>query len=78
MPVAFWSIDPYRLVEWIEANRLLGVTEINVYHVNMTQETLRILRHFEVNDTIMRLHELPSVPKYERSREETKLEVLFL
>ena len=73
VPVAFWSIDPYRLVEWIEANRLLGVTEINVYHVNMTEETLRILRHFEVNDTIMRLHDLPSVPKYERTRGGNKI-----
>ena len=73
VPVSFWSVDPHRLVEWIEANRILGVTEINVYHVNMSQETLGILRHFEVNDTIMRLHELPSVPKYERTRGGNKI-----
>ena len=73
VPVAFWSVDPYRLVEWVEAHRLLGVTEINVYHVNMTAETLRVLRHFEENDTILRLHELPTVPQYESTRSGNKI-----
>ncbi len=73
VPVAFWRIPPYRLVEWIEANRMFGVSEINVYHVNMSAETLGILRYFETNDTIVRLHSIPSVPKYERTRGGNKI-----
>ncbi len=73
VPVAFWKIDPHRLVEWIEANRYFGVGEINIYHVEMSEETLQILQHFERNDTIVKLHHLPSVPKYERTRGGNKI-----
>ena len=56
----------------MEANRLFGVTEINVYHVNMNETTLRILRYFS-KEGLLRLHHLPSVPKYEPNRNGNKI-----
>ena len=35
MVVAFGSIPVAMFVEWMELNRLLGITEFNVYDVNM-------------------------------------------
>ena len=58
VPITFWYVDPYRIVEWIEMNRLFGVTEINVYACNVSEITMAILRYFQ-QDGILKLHNVP-------------------
>lgn len=72
VPVAFWYVDPYRIIEWIEAMRALGVGEFNVYHVKMNESSLNALRYYEEKG-IVRLVHIPAVPHYEKSRGGTKI-----
>ena len=70
--IAFETVDPYRIVEWVEANRLLGVTEINVYHVNMNPISLRVFKHYQ-EEGILKLYYVPSAPYYVPSRDSNKI-----
>ena len=72
VPIAFENIDPYRIVEWVEANRLLGVSEINVYHVNMHPISLKVLEYYE-KEGILKLFHIPSAPYYVHSRDGNKI-----
>ncbi len=72
VPVAFNTVNPYRLTEWLEVNKILGVTEINIYHVAMSNETLRILEYYEKTG-LVKLHHIPSVPHYEKGRSGNKI-----
>ena len=70
--IAFETVDPYRIVEWVEANRLLGVTEINVYHVNMNPISLKVLEHYQ-EEGILKLFHVPSAPYYVHNRDGNKI-----
>ena len=70
--IAFGTVDPYRIVEWVEANRLLGVTEINVYHVNMNPISLKVLEHYQ-EEGILKLFYVPSAPYLVNSRDGNKI-----
>ena len=58
VPVAYNSIDPARIIEWVELNRILGVTEINIYNSNLMSDTLAVLKYFE-NEGIVKIHNAP-------------------
>ena len=72
VPVTFEAVDPYRLTEWVEAVKILGITEINVYHVALSNTTLGILQYY-VQKGIVRLQSIPSVPHYEKNRNGNKI-----
>ncbi len=42
----FFHLDPYRVVEWIEMQRILGVTGIILYNTSINAETSRVLSHY--------------------------------
>ena len=46
VPVAFNHLDRYRLIEWLEMQRLLGVSQIGVYDFNLDKTSLDLLRHY--------------------------------
>ena len=52
-------IDPFQIIEWVEANRLMGVTMFNVYPCNMSMINLKIFRQLE-SDGIMHVSMTPS------------------
>ena len=58
VPITFWYVDPYRIVEWIEMSRFFGVSEINVYACNVSDITLMILTYFQ-QEGILKLHDVP-------------------
>jgi len=56
---SFGDIPPEKIVEWIEANRIFGVTLFNIYNGNITNDaTLRTLQWYD-NRGIVRLKRLP-------------------
>jgi len=46
MSIVYWQQDPFRLVEWLEAQRLWGVGEVNVYATVVDNVTDSILRRY--------------------------------
>lgn len=44
--ITYGSVDPMWLVEWIEFNRLLGITEINFHVSNVSDGVTRVLAHY--------------------------------
>lgn len=60
------QIDPYKLVEWFEVNKVLGVTEFNVYCNHVDETSLKAL-YFYQNEGILNLHFVPT-PHYEDTR----------
>lgn len=56
---SYGNIDPHQIIEWVEANKLMGVTLFNVYPCNMSQSNLNIFRQYE-SEGIMRITMTPS------------------
>jgi len=46
MSILYWKQDPFRLVEWLEAHRLWGVGEVNIYTTMIDNVTDGILRRY--------------------------------
>ena len=44
--ILYWKHDPFRLVEWLEANRMWGVGEINIYATAIDSVTDSILKRY--------------------------------
>ena len=44
--VAYGTVIPTRLIEWVEWMQLLGVTEINVYNSSLHIASLEVLKHY--------------------------------
>ena len=56
----FDDVDAVRLVEWIEINRMFGVSEINIYNVTMTvTEKYGAVLDYYVEQKVVRLHHIP-------------------
>ena len=56
--VAYNRIDPKRIIEWVELNKILGITEINIYNSNLVSDTLAILEHYQ-KEGIIKIHNAP-------------------
>ena len=50
--------NPHRIVEWVETNRMFGVSEIHVYYNSLQHEVKRVLEHYQ-NEGFMHLHYHP-------------------
>ena len=46
MSIRYWKQDPFRLVEWLEAHRMWGVGEVNIYTTDIDNVTDSILRRY--------------------------------
>lgn len=46
MVVAYGTLNPTQLIEWIELNKLLGVGEINVCDSNINDEAREVFQHY--------------------------------
>lgn len=56
---AYGHISPKQIIEWVEANRLMGVTMFSVYPCNMSKNNLEIFRQLE-SEGLMRVSMTPS------------------
>lgn len=45
--VTYGSVDSLKLIEWIEFNSMLGITEINFYVNRLAEGTEKVLRYYE-------------------------------
>ena len=64
--IAFGSIDSQTFVEWIEFNRLLGVTEFNVYNASLSDDVTAVFGYYEELG-VLRVHQMPPpVPDYSK------------
>ena len=48
--VSYWMIEPYKIVEWMELQRLLGVDRIVVYNNSLAHQSLKVLEHYAKTD----------------------------
>ena len=44
--VTYFDLDPYRVLEWVEMQRVLGVTGIVLYNTSLNLQTSRVLHHY--------------------------------
>ena len=44
--VAYWQHDPYRIVEWMELQRLWGVERVTVYNNSLAAPSAAVFRHY--------------------------------
>ncbi len=44
--VTYFNLDSYRLLEWVEMQRILGVTGIVLYNTSLNLQTSRVLNHY--------------------------------
>ena len=68
VPVAYGYIDPYRIVEWVELQKILGVTEINIYPGDLDKRSISVLQHYE-QEGIVRLFYAPTVPYHDNTED---------
>ena len=47
VPVAYGQLDPYKIVEWFEFHRILGVTQFTIYNTGITGTGLRAFNHYD-------------------------------
>ena len=71
VPITFGKIDPYRIIEWVEMHRFLGVTEINVFHSNVSDNTMAALKYYE-REGIIKLFSIPSVLQENHNRDKIR------
>ena len=65
IPVAYNRIDPARVIEWIELNKILGVTEINIYNSDLVSDTLAVLKHYETQGMVKVHNAPPPLPSWD-------------
>ena len=41
------ALNPHKLVEWVEVQRLLGVDRIQLFESNNNEEVYRVLNHYK-------------------------------
>ena len=44
--VTYFDLDPYRVMEWVEMQRVLGVTGVVLYNTSLNPQTSRLLNHY--------------------------------
>ncbi|XP_013390794.1 uncharacterized protein LOC106159139 [Lingula anatina] len=44
--ITYWTVDPYRVVEWAELHRIWGVKEMNIYGSMVSEKTEKVFRHY--------------------------------
>ena len=44
--VSYWSFDLKRLVEWLEMQRILGVSLVTIYNNSLSEQNANIFRHY--------------------------------
>ncbi len=43
--VTYFDLDPYRVMEWVEMQRVLEVTAVVLYNTGLNLQTSRLLNH---------------------------------
>ncbi len=64
--VAYEQIDPKRIIEWVEMNKILGVTEINIYDSNVDRESRRIFEFYEKEKIVKIFDTPPPIPNFSK------------
>ena len=62
--VAYGDINPVQLVEWFELNRILGISEFNVYDSNVGAATKQVFQYYERQQLLVRHAAAPSVDSW--------------
>ena len=54
VPVTYWHVSPFRIIEWMELNKLYGVTQVNIYNSSLFNPGLSVfLKYRDQGDLIM-------------------------
>jgi hypothetical protein len=56
---AFGHIEPERIIEWVEFQKLMGVGEIHVYNSAVSNDTLNVFQFYS-KEGIMKIHNMTS------------------
>ena len=60
----YGRVNPYRVIEWMELQRLFGVTKVGVYNDKVDNATIDVLRHYHDEGFVdlRTMHNAPGVP----------------
>ncbi len=75
--IAYYHLDPYRLVEWLEMLRLLGVGKVVFYNSSLQRAESKVLEHYQ-SDGLVELYQFPPLALPETKQEATLRQVLAL
>ena len=56
--ISFGEVEPASLIEWFEMNRLLGVTEFNIYNATLWSKVDQVMNYY-AGSGLLRLHQMP-------------------
>jgi hypothetical protein len=60
MSVVYWKHDPYKVVEWLELHRMLGVGEVTVYNNSLDNVTSYVFQKY-ARDGFVDFRQAPSI-----------------
>ena len=58
--VIYGHLDPYRLVEWLEMQRILGVGKIMIYNSSIGMRESHVLEHYR-DEGVVEIHQIPPI-----------------
>ena len=61
VPTSYGHLNGYRLIEWMELQKLLGVSMVGMYNYDLDNSTLAIIQHY-VAEGFVDLHETAHIP----------------
>ncbi|ELU10767.1 hypothetical protein CAPTEDRAFT_200201 [Capitella teleta] len=61
MSVVYWGQDPFRVVEWMELQKLLGVGEVTLYNNSLDAMSSMIVNHYATVEHYVVVKQSPSV-----------------
>jgi len=47
VPISYGDVNPYRIIEWLEMQKILGVNLVRVYDLYLGEPALKVLRHYQ-------------------------------
>lgn len=74
VPVSYGPLDPFRIIEWLEVQRLMGVKRVAVYDLYLASPALRVLRAYEA-EGFVELRKIDRIFPRERHRHLLELAV---
>lgn len=74
VPVSYGALDPFRIIEWLEVQRLMGVKRVAVYDLYLASPALEVLRAYEA-EGFVELRKIDRVFPRERHRHLLELAV---
>lgn len=65
VPVSYGNLNPYHLIEWLEVQRILGISLIYVYDLYLSDEASRVLKYYAQNEEFVEFRKIERIYSFE-------------